>query len=735
MESSHAFDSKGRLQIRQTVGRTGEHFEYDSLSQPALTGFDMDGSGGLQVNSTDRLNQKETSYALINSSWWRIEKAYVFDDGAGTGTLVNETRTRLTGLGTVDGSGTLVAHVLSIDANNNQSESKTWASPSAGQVTTRTYASAFYSNYAEKIIVNGVVYQESSASGVATTYTYDSLGRVQKSVSTAGAETRYEYEYGKMRLLRVKVPDVDNPASFITSKELGEYDAVGRLRKETDALGKSTYYHYNNRGQVTHLWGDAPYPTKNVYDTYGQLWKKLTYRNPGVNFAQSPGSWPSLGADPWFWPADSVGDALTYEYYPKSGLLYRSIDAQGRYTEYRYSETGDLYQRVWNRGVTTTYGYHAKTGELTSVSYSDSTPGLGYTYNRRGAVSSVTQGSNTWTFGYDSGDFQIDTVSLPVGLYGASAVFRYKYEATNRRFNGYEVPDAVGGNVPVAYGYEISTGRLDIISSMGGDFDYGYLAGSDRIETIHRQDPPSGLQFYWKQEFLTPHFLLGAVESRVGGVSGPVLARHAYRYNNRSQRKDVVQTGSLFSRYGSASGLATRYGYDDRDQLTSAVTRLTTNPDDTGSASLPARSYGYAFDAIGNRTTASVDSNSFSYTANSLNQYGSRTTPGVFPVAGLVTNSSTVQIDGTTSGVWRSGDWANDYYHKDIGKNSGGGQWQNVTVSVNGSPATFAELTRPTAESFTYDLDGNLTADGAYEYVFDAENRLTEIRTKPLDVH
>ncbi len=42
--------------------------------------------------------------------------------------------------------------------------------------------------------------------------------------------------------------------------------------------------------------------------------------------------------------------------------------------------------------MTTTYGYNTA-GDLYTVTYSDSTPGLTYTYDRRGRPATVTQAS------------------------------------------------------------------------------------------------------------------------------------------------------------------------------------------------------------------------------------------------------------------------------------------------------------------------------------------------------
>jgi len=52
---------------------------------------------------------------------------------------------------------------------------------------------------------------------------------------------------------------------------------------------------------------------------------------------------------------------------------------------------------------------------------------------------------------------------------------------------------------------------------------------------------------------------------------------------------------------------------------------------------------------------------------------------------------------------------------------------QNPMTYTRNNVNQYTDTAYPT-ESFTYDDDGNLTADGTYTYVWDAENRLTEVR-------
>ncbi len=74
---------------------------------------------------------------------------------------------------------------------------------------------------------------------------------------------------------------------------------------------------------------------------------------------------------------------------------------------------GKLYQRIWarelnNNGLITTYRYHPKTGELTSIDYSDTSPDKNFNYTRVGKQQTITDGVGSRTFTYTDA-LQLDT--------------------------------------------------------------------------------------------------------------------------------------------------------------------------------------------------------------------------------------------------------------------------------------------------------------------------------------
>lgn len=199
-------------------------------------------------------------------------------------------------------------------------------------------------------------------------------------------------------------------------------------------------------------------------------------------------------------------------------------------------------------------------------------------------------------------------------------------------------------------------------------------------------------------------------------VDGATITSHAYDYDAVNRRtRATLEDGSYWS-----------YGYNDRDELTSAKRNwsyfATTKP-------VSGQQYGYAYDNIGNRQTASFggDTNganlrTVTYTNNSLNQYVGISTPGYEHIIGaaLATNSVTVNNGAA--------DRHGEYFHREITVANGSGpMWQNVT-NISGTFTNRGGLICPAnSQTLTYDEDGNLISDGIWTYQWDGENRLVSM--------
>ena len=128
-------------------------------------------------------------------------------------------------------------------------------------------------------------------------------------------------------------------------------------------------------------------------------------------------------------------------------------------------------------------------------------------------------------------------------------------------------------------------------------------------------------------------------------------------------------------------------------------------------------------DNIGNRTTATHNGNTATYTANNLNQYSQRTVPGFFDVSGTATAGTTVTVTkpgGPTDTAARHGNYFFDPYSF---SNTAGAVYATLTIFDGTAGSPLPGFVAKTPEIFGYDDDGNLTSDGRWTYTYDAENR------------
>ncbi|MES2308411.1 MAG: RHS repeat-associated core domain-containing protein, partial [Verrucomicrobiota bacterium] len=493
--------------------------------------------------------------------------------------------------------------------------------------------------------------------GVSTSQTYDTNGQVDTQKDTAGNVTTIQY---------------------YAQTELG----AGQPKLVTNPDSTTTLYQYDTLGNMTREWGSGTYPVDYEYNTKGQRTKMFTYR-----------SLASVGNK-------SQGDATIWGYDAATGLLVSKTDAASKATTYTYYPTGQLKTRSWARGVTSTYGYNTA-GDLTSVSYSDSTPGMTQTVGRSGPTQ-ITDGSGTRTFTNSTIGLSFGS-SYNAGLLNGLGV-SYTYDGLGR------LDSMTAGGRTTNYGYR-SEGRLGTVTHQSNVATYGYKPNSDLISTT-TFTAGAGTRLTSTRNY-DPFDRMGSVVNTPG--SGTGISR-AYTYNNRNQRATST----------TASGDYWNYGYNNKGEVTSGVKRNSSNVDLLG------HSYAYTFDEIGNRMTTTVNGKASTYDVNALNQYDQRTIPPFAELLGSANPNATVTVNNQP--VQRQSDL---FFTQIPADNSAGAVYlQNMIVGVrnnadaNGNDTVqqgnVKKIVPRTPEVFTYDFDGNVLSDGRFNYTWDGENRLVK---------
>ncbi|WLE97270.1 MAG: hypothetical protein QTN59_00250 [Candidatus Electrothrix communis] len=293
-----------------------------------------------------------------------------------------------------------------------------------------------------------------------------------------------------------------------------------------DAENRTVYFLYDDLNRVTHTWG-ATSPVRYEYDEYGRMETMHTWRS-GEGW-DSP-TWPSAN--------DGLADITRWHYHEASGLLESKEDAQNKSTQYTYLQGGRLHTRTWARtpAVTTTYSYDPNTGELIGIDYSDSTPDIGFTYNRTGQRSTVIDAVGTRTFAYNSAlRPETETVS---GL--ISRTFTRTYDTTT--VPGRNTGFSTDSSYAVTYGFD-TTGRFNGVSwNVGTHSDSVTYARVPDSHLLYTTSFASGALV--TNSYEPNRNLRTGVKNEYGAT---VVSQYDYVYDNIGRRNSMTTSGDAFS--------------------------------------------------------------------------------------------------------------------------------------------------------------------------------------------
>ncbi|MBI2927421.1 MAG: RHS repeat-associated core domain-containing protein [Verrucomicrobia bacterium] len=360
-----------------------------------------------------------------------------------------------------------------------------------------------------------------------------------------------------------------------------------------------------------------------------------------------------------------------------------------------------------NPHVTATYAYN-NAGDLYTVTYNDgTTPGVTYTYDRRGRQKTVVCNGITTTLTFNDANQPL-TESYAGGTLGGLTVTS-GYDTFLRRTT--LSLNTTPTSLSYAYAYDTAS-RLTNVTEGTYGAGYGYLANSPLVSQITFKQS-STVRLTTTKQF----DLLNRLQSisSVPSPSASLPLTYAYQYNDANQRTRMTLTDGSFW----------IYVYDALGQVVSGKRYWSDN------TPVPGQQNEYTFDDIGNRSSTKsggdqngVSLRSASYTANRINQYSSRTVPGGFDVVGIAPAGTNVTVNSSSPDYRRS-----EYFQEPITVvNTSVPVWQSVSVTTGGGGSASGNVWTPkTPENYGYDLDGNTTSDGRWTYAWDAENRLTRL--------
>ncbi|MCX6970735.1 MAG: RHS repeat-associated core domain-containing protein [Verrucomicrobia bacterium] len=496
-----------------------------------------------------------------------------------------------------------------------------------------------------------------------------------------------------------------------TSRSLSyEYDPRGRLWKITDGRVNTvtTYGYYDNdrvhtitQGDQTVTYGYDDLGYRNSEALPGTRTLTRTFKPTGeILTVGGTASYPtSFTYDPQgrMTTMTTATGTTTWVYDPVTGRLERKKDATQKPTIYTHTLAGRLDTRLWARGILTDFGYD-DAGRLSTIDYSDATPDVGILYDQRNRPRQITDAAGTRVPAFtDAGQPDGETITGGI-LGGLSTDTGYD---TLQRKNAFTFSRSNAPLASTGWGYD-ALSRLETVTQGIDMGTYVYHPNSRLVNTLTLKRGTSTV--------LTTTKTFDALD-RIDVVSsvpatGPTSS-FDYHYNTAGLRDTVTLADS--SRWD--------IGYNDRAEVTSGARKTSAD------AVFPGQSFGYAFDAIGNRLTGTTNSRTSIYSPNSLNQYSSRTVPGYFDVLGEAASDATVTVNSQPA------ERLGSYFRAELAvDNSAAPVWQPTTVTATRDTDTVDlaghRFVPQASEAFAYDDDGNMTADGRWDNVWDGENRL-----------
>jgi RHS repeat-associated protein len=684
-------------QLTNTIDPDGVStiYAYNAKGERAYTILDMNQNGAIDWSGPDRITYTTNDVVVAGADNARRTLTYVWSASSNSSNRLSTVLTSTDGL-----------KQWNIAWNNSVSLinliQTAYGSSGYRYVTnTAPDGSFFLSTYQYGMLLSVVRKDSSGTQLSSTTYTYDPHGRQNTATDARNGTTTYYFNNAD-QVSSIVTPSPGGGGSVQTTTNA--FDSMGRITATTQPDGTAVNNLYYPTGDLALTYGSRIYPAGYSYDAQGRMATMTNWSDFSEHSGTRVTSW-------------------TYDAY-RGFLAGKTYDGGTQGPSYTYTAAGRLASRLWARGTNTAYSYD-NAGGLATVIYNDgSTPGVTNGYDRRGRLTTVSNGPTVCNLTYNDQNQALGESYSGGPLNGLTVSNIYDSflrRTTNGLWNG------TTWLTQTRYAYDAAS-RLSSVSDGTNTAGYSYVANSSLVSQISFTNV-SSLRMTTSKNY---DYLNRLTSISNANASSVVLDSHSYAYNNANERTSATNT----------DGTYWIYQYDSLGQVISGVKYW---PDNSVVAG---QQFGYGFDDIGNRTGTSVGGDQWganlryaNYTANPLNQYTSRTVPGAVDIIGAATNTATVTVNNEPT--YRKG----TYFRAQLSvNNSSGADYDSVTnlAVLNRGGTNQDILTNITGniflpqnpENFVYDADGNLTQDGRWTYSWDGENRLinmTSLSTAPAN--
>lgn len=380
---------------------------------------------------------------------------------------------------------------------------------------------------------------------------------------------------------------------------------------------------------------------------------------------------------------DPNGNTVSYTY-DQVGNQTSITDGRGNKTLYTYNGNNQVTKVIDPKQNVTIYGYD---GEGNRIKQTDAKGNVtSYEYTSFNKLAAITNPLNQRTLYEHDKSKNLTKVTYPSGNRVS-----YTYDALNR-----PVSISYNGTIKWSFSYDANGNITLATDEQGNATTYSYDTNN---RLVKKTDPNSNVINYTYDKN-------GNTVATSYSV-GSTLVTNNYGFNPLDQLVTIIRNSNdlvsfTYDERGNISsvkntnGTYTAYEYNGGNQLVSVKTY-----DANGNL---INSFIYSYDANGNQVNIVTSEGTIQYQYDALNQLIQETL-----IDGTVIDyeydaagnriSKTITQGGATSQILYNYDKADQL------------------ISVGGTP-------------YRYDANGNLIDNGTYTFVYNADNRLTEVRSK-----
>jgi RHS repeat-associated protein len=608
----------------------------------------------------------------------------------------------------------------------------------------------------------------------------NALGKVIRATDPLGRTTIYNYDTNGIDLLevrRVRGQDTDLIRSYT-------YNDKHQPLTITDARGATTTYTYNSANQVlTVATPPAQGQTQGATTTYAYDGDgKLQQISGPVSGADTTFTYDSYGRRRTV--TNAAGLTMTFDYdaldrvtrvtYPDGTYeetVYNRLDAEkrrdrlGRWTHLFHDARRRLVATRDAQGGTTQFQYGASGcascgggGDKVSALIDPNGNKIQWDYDLQGRVTQETRADgSSESYVYEATSSRL---KQKTDRKGVTTTFEYFLDSTLKRKSYSDSTPAVsftydpvsGLMLTAANGTDTLTWTYDNLDRVATEASaknastVGYTYDDAGNRTALALDGTTRNSYGFDQQSRLTSITHGTqsfgfgydTASRRTSMSYPNGVVTSFGYDSESRLTSLAasRNGTPITSFGyvyDAAGNRTRkttldwvedYGYDDLYRLVST----------DRSAGAPSR-WRFAYDAVGNRTGEQADDAPVGATFNNVNELLARQPGGVLTFKGTTNEPATVTVGGQPARTASDGGFsaqspvAQGTSNVVVTATDPSGNARTNTYQVNASGA---------GASYTYDGNGNLATKSegpdSWVYTWNAENKLTKVEKNGAEV-